>query len=167
MNPEINIKKSLKKDRLVFKTGLFDLYFTYLGSLIFIILSLSSAIGSYGYSILIALPFLLIGIWFILNLFFLTALTKVNGQIKKDYIIKFIGDKYPKLDLVLDDPHGIIRFVKLSTLFGGGKMITVLYNDDDAYLNIINLGRNDSYSPFHGWINHITCKEIARNINIR
>lgn len=160
--PEVYIEKSIRKKRIVFKTDLFDLYFTYLGDIVFIALFLTIAMKIYKYSILIATPFFAVVIWFVLNAICLTKLVKVNGGRKKrDIIIKLIQRDFPDLKLISEDSSEIVIAMRYSSLFRGGKMVTVLFDNDSAYINIINLGRNDTYSPFHGWINYRSCKQKA------
>jgi len=166
---EVDIKTSIATRRLIFKTGLFDLFLAYLIDTVLIAIVLDAAWEGYKQSVLITIPLVALGIWLVLNAILLTKLVKIEGGRKKrEVIIKLIEREFANLEMVPTDQEDIIKFIKYTQLFKGGKMITILFDSSDAYINIISLGRNDSYSPFHGWFNFVLCKEKARALtNLR
>ena len=111
----------------------------------------------------------LIALWLLVGLLLLNKLVVVKGTNPLDnrkLIIQILNNKFPKLKLD-DSGQLIIRYDLKTGLFNWGKRITVIFQDENIYLNITTLGRYDIKSPFHSVFHYLTLKSIAKQFNER
>jgi len=65
-----------------------------------------------------------------------------------------------KMTTVVDEPRVTVKVTPVGWL-SWGSIVTVLYEQDKAYLNISSLGAGrDNISPFHALYNYFKCKGL-------
>jgi hypothetical protein len=110
--------------------------------------------------------FCLLTIWLLVGLIYLNKLVVIQGSNpteNRQRIIQLINDKFPKLKL---DNSGqtIIRYDLKTGLFNWGRRITIIFKDENIFVNITTFGRFDIKSPFHSIFHYWTLKRIGRQL---
>ena len=77
-----------------------------------------------------------------------------------------MNNKFPKLKLD-DAGQKIIRYDLKTGLLTWGKRITVIFQNENIYLNITTTGRYDIKSPFHSVFHYFTLKSIGKQFKDR
>ena len=171
MRTQIDYEKSIQKHRLTFKMTT-ELFMTRLLDntlwLIFIISTILLLTNKDNYStnksVLFLLAVVVLTTWLVIGLVFINKLVVIKGSNMSDNrrkIIQLLNDKFPKLKLD-DSGQKIIRYNLKTGAFNWGKRITVIFKDNNMFLNITTLGRYDIKSPFHAVIHYWTLKAIKR-----
>jgi|SRR6185503_8072027 len=171
--PIVDIEKSLKRSRLVFKlTGsyVFNTVLIYLAALILIAAFVMALLNSkISHPPIVTLITCLIVLWVIANLILTNSLVKIEGKdiasnraAIKDCLESFYND----IDLQPGEQR-MIRNFKPAGWLNWGRIITVIFDENSIYINITTLGRGNSASPFHGFSNYLKCSRMARYIRNR
>jgi hypothetical protein len=166
----IDYNKSIKKKRLVYKTG-YSIVFEYIWYWLIILFSagvvtlpaIVKPANVSHISIYYILFCIVFDFWLMLNVFFLNAFVEIQGQQKdlnKEDIINTLSEFY-NLKNLNTSGNKIIRYVRLTGFFHGGRVVSVLLKDDIIYLNITTLLRYDGLSCFNGLYNYYKCRRIA------
>ncbi|MEO6851733.1 MAG: hypothetical protein ABI203_10260 [Mucilaginibacter sp.] len=174
--PIINFEKSIKTNRLVFKLTfgtIFDYFLSYFSSIFLIVLAglfipmmINGLKNEFALTLAIICCVIVI-VWMIANLILMNNLVVIDGSnliSNKKRILKSLDALFDDIDSSKIDEN-VIRNIRLSTSIRWGRAITVLFNEEKIYLNILTLGRGDGPSPFHGLSNYIKCKRIAAIFN--
>ncbi|MFW0717003.1 hypothetical protein [Pedobacter sp. N23S346] len=103
--------------------------------------------------------FLLTGLYFINHL---TMINGTNQTINRIKIIEILKLRYPEFTLN-DSGKNVIKCKKKAGLFGWGKQITVMFDQDRIFINSTTLGRYDIKSPFHSIFNAIAMRHIKKD----
>ncbi len=165
--PIVDIEKSLKRGRLVFKlTGsyIFTTLLIYLAVLILIAVFAGALLNpKISHPPAVTIISSLIFLWLIANLVLTNSLVKIEGKDiasnranMKDYLESFYSD----IDLQPGEQRMIRNFKPIGWL-NWGRIITVIFDENSMYINITTLGRGNSASPFHGLVNYLKCRRIA------
>jgi len=114
----IDLNASLKTERVILKSDRFDLYMAYFSGIVFGFLIFVFAIKAYQYSLFLGLPFLLILIWMIFNMFLLNKLVKIDlSKFKIEQLIQRLIFEYPELKIADDNEQKIIQLYKVNGFF--------------------------------------------------
>jgi hypothetical protein len=176
MRTQIDYEKSIKRHRLTFKMTT-ELFMTRLLDnslwLIFLITAglLFSNKNNYSNNngVRFLVVFILITLWLLIGLLLLNKLVVVKGTNpleNRKLIIQIMNNKFPKLKLD-DAGQKIIRYDLKTGLLTWGKRITVIFQNENIYLNITTTGRYDIKSPFHSVFHYFTLKSIGKQFKDR
>jgi hypothetical protein len=167
----INLSKSIRYNRLYYKkttAAVFDQVLNYSAiMLLFLAATLPLLIkpaGMYHLSRTHTVLIISFVTYLCCTLYLMNKLVKAKGlnlyHNRKD--IETVLGRYFEHLVPEDCGEGVLRYVKLSGFVTWGRIITVLFDKDNVYLNITTLGRADSASIFHGLTNYIKCRQIMR-----
>lgn len=171
--PPIDYKKSIEKKALVYKITfkvVFDHFLMFLASFMLIgIATLIIPVLIYEVNDPLKLAVfitvcLAVDIWMGANLVLFNRLICIKGldsTSNKENVISLLDEIYDNIYLGKSDKN-IIRAIQPPTDFTWGRIITVLLNGNEIYINFTTLGRGISLSPFNGFSNHVKCKRIAK-----
>jgi hypothetical protein len=170
ISPEVNYEKSINKNRLVYVNTpsyvimhvlwlIFMLPIMLLGPCI-----LLSALhkGDQG-GVIFGIFILPVSIWLIAGFFFKNAVVKIEGtnlEQNKQNIIDTLNAFYDDLEFQVDNGE-ILRSKKPSGKPIWGRMITVMFNNDEMLLNISTIGKHQDITVVHGYTNYLKAKKIA------
>lgn len=168
----VNVEKSIHYKILIPQVSwnnFFNYFLTCLLGLAFIFVSIAVNLNPKNhYTLFSTLVFYGFALFFTLNLLLLNNLTKFKG----------FGEDANRADItaVLEEYFGdaiplaigkISRNIKAPKLLNSGRIITVIFDRENVYINVTSiLGRN-IISPYHGLYNYIKCKRIARDFKRR
>ena len=171
--PAVDFAQSIQKQRLNYKAGGFgvNLFFSWFLALTIIFCGCIPFIDKHMHpTILSTCITVVIIIWMIANLVLMNALLKVPGtdidNNRKNMVAAF-NEVYDDLKMN-DEGQVIIRSIKYSNnntkyyYSKREKVITILLDNKDVYLNITSLFRGDLPSPVNGWYNYLKCQQLAR-----
>jgi hypothetical protein len=171
LNP-INIDKSIKKGRLVYMLTI-ELILDYIFGLIATVLVL---IGVYLYmfnatrstSLWVAAPvFGILIMWMIANIVLAKRLIPIkqpaNWQERRK-LQSILNGYYPRLKSVYEDKN-MAKYYQEPRVIGMSKLITIIYNKENIYLNISSLGKGDGPLPFSGLYNYIKARRIVKRLS--
>ncbi|WP_179412136.1 hypothetical protein HDF19_02530 [Mucilaginibacter sp. E4BP6] len=169
-SPEINYNKSLEKHRLIYKiTGwlIFSLVFGYAFYLLMMFAAfqpLLHLITGHAEPIGLITCSLLVVSLMIFNIFCNNAFTKIEGKNLEDnkrYILLTMDEFFSNYDFKVNDDKIMRSFMpKGSPIWG--RIITILFDGNDMYLNITSLGKSNSPTLVHGLINYLKARRIKK-----
>jgi hypothetical protein len=171
--PPVNVSKSIKWHRLIYKPSIV-IVFDYLFNLGFLLLAIRLSIFPFfalvhqPETILFACLLLLPGLWMLANALLLDYMIEIDGldvnANRKDILTS--------LDQLLDgintnrSPGNIIRQFKPHSVFGMGRVITVILDQEKVYLNIVSMTGRGLRSPFSGFYNYLKAKQVRDHFKI-
>lgn len=171
MTQPINLSKSIRQNRLHYKPTpgyVLDLVLKYIAVVILLacatlplILKPINASNITIWHIFFTFTF---DSYLLLSLLLLDRLVKIKGTDlyhNRKNIEEVLNCYFSNL-IPEDCGKGVVRYIKPSGTSTWGRMITVLLDNDQVYLNITTLGRANSASVFHGLINYIKCRQIKK-----
>jgi hypothetical protein len=167
--PEINYEKSIKRHRLIYKITFWRVVKVIIDSFLFLVLigllsipifrivkGLPTPIGIVGCSALLIC-------WMISNALLNNTFIKIKGKKlddnKKD-ILSTLNEFFSNYDFKVNNEKMMRSFTPQGNPIWG-RIITILFNENDMYLNITSLGKTNSPTIVHGLINYIKAKRIA------
>jgi hypothetical protein len=168
--PVVDFNKSIERKKLIYnegKSSIFDRLFTWFIGLTVIVVIVGILLNN-GFENAIPLIGItpVITIWMLANLLLMDALVKIPGDdinSNRKYILSSFNELFDNLE-IKDSGGNIIRDIKYSTnskYNTNCRVITILFNDKDVYLNITSIIKYSSVSPFSGWFNYLKCKQVA------
>lgn len=110
----------------------------------------------------------ILAVWLLVGLYYINKLVLINGSnpiYNRRRILQFLNDKYPNLKLD-DSGQKIIRYDLKAGLFNWGRRITIIFQDENIFINITSFGRYDIKSPFHSIINQLTINKIKKQFEL-
>ena len=173
MDSRVDFDKSVVEERLKFRhtlEGIFSRIADYFFALILPVSSILAITNKRNFehdtsvSFFFTFIFVLISIWCLLGLFLMNKLVKIEGnnlEFNRKRIIEILTKEFPKNNFNLSGERIIISRAS-SGLFSWCKIITILFYNENVYLNITTLGRFDIRSAFHAVTNFRRCKKIAK-----
>lgn len=173
MRTQIDYDKSIQRQRLTFKmttelllTRILDnsLWLVFLISVGFLLSNKNNF--DKGLTPIFVAVFLTV--WLLIGLYYINKLVLINGSNPIDNrrrILQFLNDKYPNLKLD-DSGQKIIRYDLKTGLFTWGRRITLIFQDENIFINITTFGRYDIKSPFHSIINQLTINKIKKQFEL-
>lgn len=169
MNPRLDLEKSIQKQRLIYKMSfgtffirVFDNYLWIILILlpIAVILNKQNNIGFKG-----ILFFSVCQILLIVGLYFVNKLVVIEGTNQAENrkkIISIVGEKFPKLKI--DDTGQRIIRAKIDTgLIKWGKKITIIFDEQNIFINCTTLGRDNMKSPIHSIYNYFVMLRLKKH----
>ena len=171
IKPAINYEKSLKWHRLVYRPSawlIFNSIFSYILYFLFMtgvfMISLFKPIsGSHEPLWLVILGVLIIA-WMLSNVFFKNALVKIEGKTIADdkiNILSVMDEYFSSYDFVINNEQ-MMRSFKPANNPIWGRIITILFDGNDMYLNITTLGKTNMPTAIHDFSNYIRARRIAK-----
>ena len=166
--PPVNYQETIAKGRMVYipKWDFVDILFKLLVlSWIFAFpyLTIQMVINGEAYAPIYLVLSCIISLWLILGLFLSRKIVKVKGtgliQNKED-AIKTVNEFYPDRTFN-DNSDNILRDYEAGGFSGGGRVITVLFNEQDVYFHKIVLGKGDSLWTLWGPADYSVSRSMA------
>jgi len=117
--------------------------------------------------LILHLIFMLIDAWLIISLYFMNKLVTVKGQQlekKKNEIMSVLRDKYPDVSFTSGNPN-LIRGKK-EVGYLRERIITMILEENNIYINILNTYRGTGFSFFHGLFNYFKSQKLANDIRL-
>ena len=169
--PSVDFNKSIERKKLIYiegKSFIFDRLFTWFIGLTVIAVIIGILLNN-GFENAIPLMGITaaITIWMLANLLLMDVLVKVPGNdinSNRKNILSSFNEAFDDLE-IKDSGENIIRDIKYSTnskYNTNCRVITILFDDKDVFLNITSIIKYSSVSPFGGWFNYLKCKQVAR-----
>lgn len=168
MKPRLDLQKSIKRQRLIYrKTPLFFLnlllnnaiWVLLLVAPILLISNPKNNIGVLG--VFILTPFIL---FLCAGMYFINTLVLIQGSNLEDNrkrIIQLARDKFP--DMTIDETGKNIILLKRKTGFTTwGKQLTIIFTDKNVLINSATIGRHELKSPFHSISNYVRMKKLSK-----
>lgn len=169
--PSVDFNKSIERKKLVYnewKSPIFDRLFTWFIGLTVIAVVIGILLNN-GFDN--AIPLICIAaaitIWMLANLLLMDTLVKIQGcdiNSNRKNILSSFNELFDDIE-IKDSGQNIIRDIKYSTnskYNTNSRIITILFDNKDVYLNITSIIKYNSVSPFSGWFNYLKCKQVAR-----
>ena len=173
--PAINIEKSIKRRRLVYKVTL-SLVFDYLSCLFiagviifFSFVILHSITDHFNSNQSFYLAFTLtsmIAILLLTNIYFNNMLVKIKAGYEannKVDIHAILTIKFKRLNRTINKPKLSIYYQE-PKFAGVNKLVTCIFYDKDIYINIATLGKGDCLLPFSGLYNYFRAKKLTKKL---
>jgi len=169
-SPKVDYEKSIKRQWLVYKNGIFGMtggvfsFFFYTFLIIIASLGLSNSMINHSPTVMGPIVPLFVVVWLITNIIFNNSLVKIKGKDRKTNktdILEVIDRKFSNYDFIINDDQMMRSFRPVENPLWG-TIITILFDGDLMYLNITTLGRSNSTTMIHGLFNYIKAKRIAR-----
>ncbi|PRZ21682.1 hypothetical protein [Flavobacterium granuli] len=173
MSVKIDKKKSVEKERLIFKPNweyiLEKAYetFIYLGwtiATIAVILNPKNAINHTATLIVILINILLLISWY-----YIYKLLKINiskPERDRKLFVEILKNRFPEL-IINDNGLHMLRSKKNTGSLSWGKLLTVIFDENYLFINLATLGRYGNKSPFHAISNYLKLKSIEKEFNNR
>jgi hypothetical protein len=165
MEYQIKIQPSIKNKRVFYQRSLWlvihRILFFFTSLLTLAILIFGFVVAVFQSAIIFSLFMIILSVWMVLNLIFANKLTEINccDQNKnRRLILKLLNERYHDLN-IKDTCQSVIVDFRPSGAISNGRVITVIFNADDLYINIQVLFR-DSSSPYHGLITYLRCRTL-------
>ena len=169
--PSVDFNKSIERRKLVYnewKSPIFDRLFTWFIGLTVIAVVIGLLLNNgFDNSIPLICITAAITIWMLGNLLLMDTLVKIPGRdinSNRKNILSSFNELFDDLE-IKDSGQNIIRDIKYSTnskYNTNSRIITILFDNKDVYLNITSIIKYSSVSPFSGWFNYLKCKQVAR-----
>lgn len=166
---QILIDKSIEKERVVYKptSSLISQYiFSYFLALIPLVASslilLNHKVNTPPAAIIIMM---VINLWIFVGLFLTNKLIKIQGYLftsDKTSIINILSKRYPNINFSSGNPD-LIRGQRAEGWTGRGKIISVILDEQDIYINVVSTFRGGVLSFIDAPFNYIASKRIARS----
>ncbi|MFB6344105.1 hypothetical protein ACE1ET_20470 [Saccharicrinis sp. FJH62] len=172
MDEEIDIKKSIEKERVIYSSKWFHLF---LDKLIYLLIFLAFLI-SYLSIILIIEPFSLINnswVYFFPAIFIFGLVTilgfktdklrriiGINKELNKQLIIETINDL--EWEIVINNQDFIIIVPSYDYLINGGHQITIIHDQNDILINSVAYAFGGGVSPIHVLSNKSLIRKFSK-----
>jgi hypothetical protein len=171
MSLKLDVEKSIQRERLIFKKNwdyvmefLFGIavYLIWTICSILLILNPENGIGEIGITILVLINILLLISWYLI--YNLLKIKVSNPERDRIAFVKILKERFPDLTINDNGVH-MLRSRKPNGLFSWGKLLTVIFEGNQIFINLITLGRNETKSPFHSISNYLILKSIRKEFN--
>ncbi|WP_413997770.1 hypothetical protein ACMDB5_08185 [Flavobacterium sp. W1B] len=171
MSIKIDKQKSVHKERIIFKpnwdyflekTIEIGIYSTWTIASILLILNPKNAISLYATIIVIILNILLLISWY--YIYKLLKIEIPNPEKNRSLFVGILKKRFPELH-INDNGLYMLRSKKSNGSFSWGKLLTVIFDENQIFINLTTLGRNETKSPFHSIANYIKLKSIEKEFN--
>ncbi|MDN3580601.1 hypothetical protein [Mucilaginibacter flavus] len=172
--PQVNYPKSIIKNKLIYKiTGgvIFDYVISYSIMSVFLFVFLIPILTSISGSkeLIWAVPICVaIELFMVLSMFYRNAFVITKGEDisqNKQKITEVLDAFYADLDYQVNDEL-IMRSITPVGSPIWGRIITILFDDNLIYLNITSLGKGNTTSTAHGFLNYLKARKIAAYYNL-
>lgn len=171
MSLRIDKQKSIQKERMIFEPNweyvlekIFEIfvYSTWSIFTILLILNPKNAVSEFGTIALISLNVIVLLSWY--YIYKLLKIEMPNPDKDRKIFVEILSKRF--LDLQINDTGlYMLRSKKNNGLFSWEKSLTVLFNGNHIFINLITLGRNETKSPFHSILNYLKLRSIAKEFN--
>jgi hypothetical protein len=170
---QILITKSAQRGRIVYKltAGLvFDYMIMYLLAWTLPVISVKLILfpSRYDHSpFFLHFIFIMIDAWFIISLYFMNKLVVFQGgsfDKNKNEIMSVLKDKYPDISFTSGNPNLIRGKKKVGYL--RDRIITIILDENNIYINILNTYRSTGFSFYHGLFNYFKSQRLANDIKL-
>ncbi len=168
MSIRINVKKSIQKERLIFKPNweyilekAFEII-VYVGWTIMTILLLlnpKNSFNSIGIIIIISINILLLISWY--YIYKLLKIKVSNIEKNRNVLVDILKKRFPELS-INDNGLNILRSKKSNGSFSWGKSLIVFFEESQILINLTTLGRYENKSPLHSILNYLKLKSIEK-----
>ncbi len=163
--PSIDIDKSIQKEMLSYKIDkslIFNQTGYYAVGIFFIVMITCILFNNkiHNRSFITFIGILLI-IWMVINLILTNVMVKMNNSgrlLSREKVFVSLNKFYTTINFSKND-QSIVRSTNLDR-WSTGRVLSIIFTDDQAYLNITSFGRG-MFSPFNGLSNYLKCKRIA------
>lgn len=171
MSIRIDKEKTIQKERMVFKPNweyIFEKFFevliysTWTISSILLIQNPKNAISVYATIAVISLNALVLISWY--YIYKLVKIKMPNPDKNRDLFIGMLKKRFPELQ-INDTGLNMVRSKKSTGLFSWGKSLTVLFDKNYIFINLVTVGRFETNSPFHSLSNYFKLKRIQKEFN--
>lgn len=170
----LNIEKSVRKRRLIykltFKLVLDYMGYFFIGTLLYgVCFILAHALFEHTNvpSLIIKLFNGLLTIWIIADVLFCSLTVKLTGRGKgrnKKALNDILNAKYKRLTR-LSATNDMMRYKQEPKIAGSIYLITCLFDNDEAFINITSLGKGSGFLPFNGLFNYLQSRRIAKTFS--
>ncbi|WP_158989960.1 hypothetical protein [Mucilaginibacter sp. L196] len=166
-SPEINYEKSIQKHRLIYKiTGgrVFSEAANWLMFSLFIFISLQPLLFGRTPSTGVVILITLFISWMLSNALLNYSLVKIPGTTINENraAIRLAINKFVTVKDFKVDNDVMMRSFKPTGHPFWGKIVTILFDGTEMYLNITSTGKSENPTMIHGLRNYIKAKRIAR-----
>lgn len=157
---------SIKKRRIIYKFSWSLIFEKLINSFYYFLWIICSILlytnKSNHFSLLGITIHLLFTFWFLSGWFFINKLVKFEIKdmtINRSVFFEKLSYGFPNLD-IQDSGNEKIIIRKETGLFTWGKILIIIFDTQQAYVNYTTVGRHDLYSPFHSLANYIKLKKL-------
>lgn len=171
MSFRIDAKKSIQKERLIFKPNweyimekAFEII-VYLGWTFLTLLLLTNPKNSFNLVGIIVVVF--INILLLISWYYIYKLLKIKISNTKNHRIVFVNllkERFPELS-INDNGVNMLIGKKSNGSFSWGKSLTVFFEENQILINLTTLGRYETKSPLHSISNYLKLKSIEKEFN--
>ena len=172
MGLRIDKNKSIKFKRIIFKTDwesilnlLYEVTFYSILPLIIIFLTFKSLekISLIGLAFIIIFCSIYFTSWFLLGML---CRVKINDKIKdRDFLVETFSSAFPELPIIDNGINSII-----AKRMGGfpitGRCLTILFDEEYAYINLTSYGKFESRSFLHSIGNYFKIKNVINDYKL-
>ncbi|MES2426718.1 MAG: hypothetical protein V4560_07070 [Bacteroidota bacterium] len=111
---------------------------------------------------------LLVDLWLLLHLYLMNKMVVVTGnslESNKHCITETLEERYSGIEFSSENPN-VITVQKPDGWIRRGKIITIILNNNDLYINTLSTARWGSLSSFLGPIDYFRSKSIAKSFKL-
>lgn len=171
---KISVNESINKKRLIYPID-FEVIFSYLMmyflSLILPVCTVMVFISDKQHNREPLISFyiiaILIDLWMIAGIYYTNKLVHFSDETlidrQKD-IISILKDYYPDTEFYANNSNLIRGEKEIGWLKMRARIITVILDGDNIYVNILNTYRGENFSPIQGVYNYFRSKKLTRYI---
>jgi len=166
-SPQIDYEKSIQKHRLIYKitpVRVFCEAVNWLMFSLFIFISLQPLLFGRTASTGVVILIILFNTWMLSNAILNYSLVKIPGKTidENKTVIRFAINEFLTVKDFKVDNEIMMRSFKPNGRPFWGKIVTILFDGTEMYLNITTTGKTDNPTMIHGLRNYIRAKRIAR-----
>ena len=169
MDSTINIQKSIELQYLIFKPNSLFIFEIIIEFLLFVVWTFSTFLllinPNNSFSIFTIILLILMNLILLISWYFIYKLLKLdiqNTSNSRENIFLLLQKEFPKMKIV-DDGSDVFIFKLDTGLISWGKVLTIIFSEKNAYVNLTTLGRHDIKSPIHSILNYVKLKKILHN----